>query len=158
VLLLDEPFGGLDAVVREDLVEGLLEIAADPPCTVLVASHDMATVEKLADRVGFLHEGRLLLSQDMETIRRRFREVEVVCADPVELPAPLPPTWLRPAAAGATVRFVDSRYDAAETGELLRTAFPGLRRFTASPMSLQDIFIAMMRSSSQQRFSSMEVV
>ncbi len=149
LLLLDEPFSGLDPLVREDLIEGMLELAGEASWTVLVSSHDMNAVEKLADRAGFLHQGRLLLSEEMEALRQRFREIEVVCADPVILPEPLPSSWLRPETAGPVVRFVDSCYDVARTTERLRALFPGLTQFSPSPMSLHDIFIALLRSQRQ---------
>jgi ABC-2 type transport system ATP-binding protein len=72
VLILDEPFSGLDPVVRDDLVEALLRPPGGRPWTVLVSSHDMPEVERLADRVVFIESGRLLLEEPVASLLARF--------------------------------------------------------------------------------------
>ncbi len=59
LLLLDEPFAGLDAVAREEMVEVLKELRVMGKAVVL-ASHNVAEVARLCDAVGLLHRGRLL--------------------------------------------------------------------------------------------------
>ena len=63
---MDEPFTGMDVVVKDDLVRGLLESAGGEGWTVLLASHDIGEVEMLADQVGLLDRGRLLVSEPMD--------------------------------------------------------------------------------------------
>jgi ABC-2 type transport system ATP-binding protein len=58
LIILDEPFGGLDSLVRDQLIEGLLERAAES--TVVVSSHDLAEIENFASHVGYLDSGRLI--------------------------------------------------------------------------------------------------
>src|SRR5687767_4119426 len=58
LLLMDEPFSGMDAVVKDDLVSGLLETAGTEAWTVVISSHDLAELETLADGVGFLDDRR----------------------------------------------------------------------------------------------------
>ncbi len=55
LIVLDEPFGGLDPLVRDEVVEGLLERA--PESTIFVSSHDLAEIENLASHVGYLQDG-----------------------------------------------------------------------------------------------------
>ena len=52
LLVLDEPFSGLDPLVREEFVRGVLEVSAQGDWTVLVSSHDIEEVERLADHVA----------------------------------------------------------------------------------------------------------
>lgn len=59
LFLLDEPTGGLDVVARQ-AVHDLIRAARDAGATLLLSTHDMSEAQALADRVGILHEGRLL--------------------------------------------------------------------------------------------------
>jgi ABC-2 type transport system ATP-binding protein len=72
LLLMDEPFTGMDAVVKDDLVRGLLESAGSGGWTMLISSHDLGELELLADWVGMLERGRMLLTEPMEQLRERF--------------------------------------------------------------------------------------
>lgn len=62
LLVLDEPFSGLDPLVREDLIDGLLESAEGT--TILISSHDLADIESFASHIGYLEHGRLRFSED----------------------------------------------------------------------------------------------
>ena len=77
LLVLDEPFSGLDPVVRDEFIRGVLEVSALGEWTVLVSSHDIDEVERLADHVAMLDAGRLRLSERTEELQARFRRVEV---------------------------------------------------------------------------------
>jgi ABC-2 type transport system ATP-binding protein len=57
LIVLDEPFSGLDPLVRDELIEGMLERASET--TILISSHDLAEVETFASHVGYLEQGRL---------------------------------------------------------------------------------------------------
>lgn len=70
LIVLDEPFGGLDPLVRDQLIEGLLERAAES--TVFISSHDLAEIESFASHVGYLEQGTLRFSEEMTLSRRAF--------------------------------------------------------------------------------------
>jgi len=78
LLVLDEPFSGLDPVVRDDFIRGVLEVSALGDWTVFVSSHDIEEVERLADWVAIIDKGRLQLSEKLESLQNRFRRVEVM--------------------------------------------------------------------------------
>ena len=75
LLVLDDPTLGLDPVARQDLYRELLDELAERGTTLFIATHDLAGIEGLADRVGILHQGRLLLDESMEALKARFRRV-----------------------------------------------------------------------------------
>ena len=66
LLILDEPFSGLDAVVREDLIEGLVESATET--TIFISSHDLVDIESFASHIGYLEGGRLHFSEEMSSL------------------------------------------------------------------------------------------
>jgi ABC-2 type transport system ATP-binding protein len=71
VLVLDDPTLGLDAVARRSLLEEVIVDLADRGTTILITTHDFAGVEGLADRVGILKDGRLVVDEAMETLKLR---------------------------------------------------------------------------------------
>ena len=60
LLILDEPAAGLDPVIRHEFLQVILERLGDEGITVIFSSHQFADVERLAGRVGILHEGILI--------------------------------------------------------------------------------------------------
>jgi ABC-2 type transport system ATP-binding protein len=75
LLLLDDPTLGLDAVARAAFFDELVGELADRGTTVLLTSHDLAGVEKMADRVGILKGGRLVVDESLESLKERFRRL-----------------------------------------------------------------------------------
>jgi ABC-2 type transport system ATP-binding protein len=75
LLVLDDPTLGLDAVARKAVFEELIGDLADRGTTVFITTHDLAGVERIADRVGILRAGRLVLDEEMEALKARFRRV-----------------------------------------------------------------------------------
>jgi ABC-type multidrug transport system ATPase subunit len=73
LLLLDEPFTGLDLSAKDAIVRAVLELAADEQWTVVVATHDVSEIEMLADWVGFLRDGRIDVSEPLDVLRARHR-------------------------------------------------------------------------------------
>ncbi len=81
VLVLDEPTSGLDPLVREELLEGVLRTMCDGRRTILLASHTLTDVERLADRVGILYEGELLVDRPLDELLESTRTVRAVLRD-----------------------------------------------------------------------------
>ena len=149
LLVLDEPFGGLDPLVREDLIEGLLDSAGET--TIFISSHDLAEIESFASHVAYLDRGLLQFSEEMTSLSGRFREVEVMLEPAAILPADRWPTnWLRPEATPALVRFVETRFDPERTVEEIRNVFGEVRNISMNPMPLRTIFVTLARSTSRR--------
>ncbi len=141
LLILDEPFSGLDPLVREELIEGLL--GEEGSLTILLSSHDLADVEGLVSHVGFLDRGRIAFSEEMRDLTERFREIEVVLEGAPPLPARWPEAWLGAKTAAAVVRFVDSRFTGEASLREVQGVFPSARDIRVHPMSLRAIFVAL---------------
>ena len=143
LLVLDEPFSGLDPVVRDDLVHGVLERAGEEQWSVLLSSHDLDEVERLVDAVAFLDAGRIVLSEPMSILQGRFRRVDVTPAEPISAPSP-EPSWIGVTTSGRVMRFTDTAYGGAASDERMLAKFPGAR-IEVQPMSLRQIFVALVR-------------
>jgi len=147
LIVMDEPFTGLDAMVRDQLTEGLLEQAAG--ATVLISSHDLMELESFASHVGYLAHGKLCFSEEMSSLTERFREVEVICdAQPV-LPSEWPEAWMCPHTSAAVLRFIESRFDSEKTAAEIRRRFPDARNVSFTPMSLRAIFVAFAKTANE---------
>jgi ABC-2 type transport system ATP-binding protein len=144
LIVLDEPFTGLDPLVRDELIEGLLDRA--PETTIFLSSHDLAEIESFSSHVGYLAEGRMLFSEEMASLSGRFREVTVTMDGPVTLPANPPADWLQVEVNGAVVRFVHSGFAGDPTERALREVFPSARDLSLDPIPLRAIFLAIAKS------------
>jgi len=144
LIVLDEPLGGLDPLVRDELIEGLLERASE--ATIFVSSHDLAEIESFASHVGYLEQGRLRFSEEMAQLTSRFREVELTFDAPPQLPSRPPETWMHLNTSAAVVRFVESRFDESRTSSEIGQVFGSARDVTFTPMSLRSIFLAMAKA------------
>ena len=72
LLLLDEATSGLDPVVRDELIDLLLDFVRDENHAILISSHIVSDLEKLCDTSAFLHKGKLLLCEDKDTLREEY--------------------------------------------------------------------------------------
>lgn len=72
LLVLDDPTLGLDAVARRDLYQELIGDLADRGTTVFLTTHDLTGVEAIADRIGVLREGELMVDEPLEALKMRF--------------------------------------------------------------------------------------
>jgi ABC-2 type transport system ATP-binding protein len=143
LLILDEPFTGLDPLVREDLVTSLAASAGET--TIFVSSHDLGEMETFATHVGYLDAGKLRFSEEMSSLSARFRQVEVT-PDAPDLPdeASWPRDWVRRERTGNAVRFVEMRFDPERTPHEIRRVF-GAAPASIQPMPLRAIFLTLAR-------------
>jgi ABC-2 type transport system ATP-binding protein len=146
LLVLDEPFTGLDPVVRDDLVRGVLELAGEEEWTVVISSHDLDEVERLVDTVAFLDAGRLVSSERFADLHGRFRRIDVT-TDAWPAAEHGSEKWLSVEKSGRVVHLIDGGYVAGETERRIADRAPGAV-VDVQPMTLREIFIALVR---QQR-------
>jgi ABC-2 type transport system ATP-binding protein len=136
LLVLDDPTLGLDAVARRELYEELIGDLADRGTTVFVASNDISGIEAVADRIGILAGGRLVVDEPVESIKARFHR----------LTAPGRPDWgevARDAVVVASRKVAGGSEAVVRVPRRLDPASlcgPGLEIHS---MSLEEIFVAL---------------
>lgn len=72
LLLLDEATSGLDPVVRDEVLDILLEFVKEPGRAILISSHIISDLDKVCDAVVFLHNGQVVFFEDIETINNNY--------------------------------------------------------------------------------------
>lgn len=72
LLILDEPTGGLDPLVRDEVVDILSEFTRDPARSILISSHIVSDLEKLCDYIAFLHRGKLMLCEEKDRLLEEY--------------------------------------------------------------------------------------
>jgi len=81
LLLLDEPLSGLDPIAREEFLDGVLRTICERGQTVLISSHMLDDVRRLADTVGFLNNGQLLLQDNLDTLLASTKRISATLRD-----------------------------------------------------------------------------
>lgn len=137
LLVLDDPTLGLDAVARRELYEELIGELADRGTTVFIASNDITGIEAVADRVGILAGGRLVVDEEVDSLKARF----------IRITAPERTDW---SAAARGVEMVACRSVAGGGSEAVVRTSGGAAASTLAgpsvdvhPMSLEEIFVAL---------------
>jgi ABC-2 type transport system ATP-binding protein len=163
LIVMDEPFSGLDPLVRDELIEALIARTRASGATVLISSHDLAEIEAFATHIGFLHQGKFLFNEELSALSARFREVTVSFA-PVVTPSAVPgaPALLTPAVitfpptppaawmlvehVGNDVHFIHSQAGSVDIQAEVHAAFPTATAVQVLPMNLRSIFLALAKS------------
>jgi len=138
LIVLDDPTLGLDVVARKSLFEEVIADLADRGTTIFLTTHDLAGVEGIADRVAIMSGGRIVLDEELEALKGRFRRIRFA-AQPLALEA----ASFRTAMVrrwGTGTEAIVSNYDDL-TFERLRTNAT-IQSADVSAMSLEEIFIA----------------
>ena len=140
VLILDEPTSGLDLLVRREVLSSMVDLAADGR-TILISSHQIAEVERVATHVAFLANGKLLLTASMDDLRQRVQRYRLR----YELQAP------DPAPLGKVLeRNGTGKLWQAVVLDPIRQAVEHLRGgedvfdFEESPLSLEEVYCALL--------------
>ena len=81
LLILDEPMAGLDPIAREEVLDGVLQSICDRGCTILFSSHTLSDVQRMADRVGIIDEGRLLVDCAVDELLGSTKRIRAVLTD-----------------------------------------------------------------------------
>lgn len=84
LLILDEATSGLDPVVRDEILDVFLDFIQDEEHSVLLSSHITSDIEKVADYVTFIHQGKLLISEEKDIL---LQEYAILRATPEQLSA-----------------------------------------------------------------------
>ncbi|MDO9477124.1 MAG: ABC transporter ATP-binding protein, partial [Pseudohongiella sp.] len=149
VLFLDEPTAGVDVELRRDMWQMIRELKNDG-VTIILTTHYIEEAEDMADRVGVINKGRIVLVEEKAELMKKLGKRELV----LELPSPLsslPATIqidglvLSPDGNKLTYTY-DTRSDYGEIGRVMRTLYEHgieFRDLHTSQSSLEDIFVSL---------------
>lgn len=149
VLILDEPTSGLDLFTRRDFLRSMVDLAGEGR-TILLSSHQIAEVERVASHVGFIAGGQLLLGGTLDEVRERVVSYRVVTDTPLTSVPPGLGEPLHVTTAGKETHLVvrDPRPGLADA---LRSS-PGVTAVDRLPLSLEEIYAAVLgRADSAER-------
>ena len=145
LVVLDEPFSGLDPLVRDEFLRGLLELTETESWTVFISSHDIDEVERLCDAIAIIDAGQLRLHESVEELQARFRLVEASAGAEFATPS-TPEAWHNLEVAGRTLRATIANFAGEEALRETLAEFADFSTVTCTPMSLREIFIALART------------
>lgn len=142
ILLLDEPTTGLDPLIREEFLDGIKSLIDKRPRTVLFSSHILSDIEKVADRIGIVNNGKLLLSATRDELIRNTKRVEIELK-PGCAPAPPPPGAVMQESTDGRCQY--TVYGFTDKTVSFMESQDAVARCTAHDMSLEDIFKSVIR-------------
>ncbi len=87
LLILDEPTDGLDPAATEDVLRELVAIASSEGTTMFFSSHQLAEVELIADHIGIIDHGKMIVAGSLDDMKAQYQRLQVVFANSVEMPA-----------------------------------------------------------------------
>lgn len=149
VLFLDEPTAGVDVELRRDMWQMIRELKKDG-VTIILTTHYIEEAEDMADRVGVINKGRIVLIEEKAELMKKLGKRELVMELPVPLSA-LPPAiqidGLLLSDDGSKLTYTyDTRSDYGEIGRVIRTLYDHgieFRDLQTSQSSLEDIFVSL---------------
>ena len=142
LLILDEPTSGLDPLVRREFLESMVDVASEGR-TVLLCSHQVAEVERVADLVAILIHGKLVAFERLEDLKRHTQEVVVTLPTLEATPPEMPGTVVAHAPFGADHLFMVRDLDEID----MAAACQDIGTFRVRKPNLEDILLAMLRES-----------
>ncbi len=139
-LFLDEAFDGLDPTMRIIVKQMLIDAMMDTGLTVIFSSHNLGEIDEFCDRVGLLHNGRVVFDRELDSVKGSVFKIQTAFGQPVtkEQIAALGVDILHAETNGSVMHII-ARGDR----ESVRSAVAGLspKIYDEVPLSLEEIFI-----------------
>jgi ABC-2 type transport system ATP-binding protein len=146
LLILDEPTSGLDVLVRRDFLESMVDLAGAGR-TVLLSSHQIGEVERVASHIAILHRGKLLLAEPLDDLKARTFLLSLTFASRDHPAAP---------PEGRSLELIDASDAPRQAHWLVRAAdraacesiraLPGVESLEIETPSLEEIYVGYMRA------------
>jgi ABC-2 type transport system ATP-binding protein len=141
LLVLDEPLASLDPIARRSFLRQLLEITADQTHAVIFSSHIMSDLERVANEVWILREGRMAWQGELDTLKECVVRLHLRATEPLPAKIGMAHT-IHERVDGNTATISVSRWRA-EEARSLATLFHA--EIEVEPLDLEDIFLEMHR-------------
>ena len=77
VILMDEPTSGLDPFVRREVLNLIVQDVSSRDTSVLISTHNISELEQVSDRVGFMDKGKIILQDDMEDLKYKYKKIQI---------------------------------------------------------------------------------
>lgn len=145
LLILDEPFSGLDPLIRDQLIDALLDITVQEEWTILVSTHDVEEAERLADVICILSEGSLLTCLETDELLERFRKVQVKNLSETQEVAPRE-AWFEYRRDSNGAEYIESCFDEETHCAHAAEVWGSDSNITVKPMTLREIIISVLRN------------
>jgi ABC-2 type transport system ATP-binding protein len=136
ILILDDPALGLDTVMRREFLDAMIDFLSGRGTTVLFSSHILTDVERIADRIGILQDGRLCVHATLDDIKQSVRIVHWNSTSGQPLPAVPGLLLQKPARSGLELTLLNPTSDT-----LAQLANGGAQVSEAATPSLEDLFL-----------------
>jgi ABC-2 type transport system ATP-binding protein len=147
LIILDEPTSGLDPIVRRDFIENIVSEIAEEGKTVLFSSHIVEEVERVADYVGIMDEGELLMVSTIDEVKSSYKRVRYATNGSRPEVAGVPGVLAVETGRHEQILTVTGWSD--ETLRLLGER--GVKNPEVLPISLEDIFVNTVRAERERR-------
>ena len=143
LLILDEPTDGLDPAAVEDVLRELVAIAASSETTMFFASHQLAEVDLIADHIGIIDHGKMIVSGSLDDLKASYQRLQIVLADSSQPPSHWPAGVESVHQEGRVTSILASHNVDAIAAEAQSIPGATVERF---PVTLKEIFLEHVRS------------
>jgi ABC-2 type transport system ATP-binding protein len=143
LLILDEPTDGLDPAAVEDVLRELVAIAASSETTMFFSSHQLAEVDLIADHIGIIDRGKMIVTGSLDDLKANYQRLNVVLADSAPPPAHWPEGVESVRQEGRVTSILASHNVDAIAAEAQSIPGATVERF---PVTLKEIFLEHVRS------------
>lgn len=148
VMLLDEPTNGLDVVVKRQILQLIIDMAASEGTTIVMATHNIQDVERMADSISVLYEGRMVLTEDIDAMKQSVNCLQVVLSGGWPLTLDQDPRIIQVKRRGQ-VALVTVQGDVSAVQSLFIGA--GATLVEPIPLDLTDVFAAILKKEGYSR-------
>src|SRR5262249_10655238 len=145
ILVLDDPWLGLDVVARRDFLWAALEMARDEGKTILFTSHIVTDVERIVDRVAVMDAGRVRLADDLDALKARTKRIVVELHNGDRAANLVVPGEIRRHERGGAIEIVTEAFEERAL-DAVRARFPEAR---VEDLNLEEVFYAVAEDRSE---------
>ena len=143
LLVLDEPTDGLDPGATEEVLRELVNIASTEGTTMFFSSHQLSEVERIADHIGILEQGKLVVAGCLDDLKSQYQRLELVLPETVQPPARWADGVENVRQEGRVISILASHNVEAIVDQARALPGTALQRF---PVTLKEIFLEHVRT------------